>query len=135
MLHISSTGDNGYPLKPWLLTPSLKLHQPADTAYDEAHCTTKNVIERAFEILKACFKCLSLDNGLLKYTPTKSAKITMVWAMLHNWAIHRNMPLDDNDDQGVDVIDHVDCAYYANIPDVGGETAEMCKMQGQQGGV
>ncbi|KAK1159471.1 putative nuclease HARBI1 [Acipenser oxyrinchus oxyrinchus] len=109
------TFERGEIIDAWLLD---KKH--SDTSYNEAHCTTRNVIERAFGILKARFKCL--DNGLLKCTPTKSAKITMVCAMLHNWTINRNMPQYDIDDQGAAVNDHADCAYYTDIPDVGGET-------------
>ncbi|XP_029455643.1 putative nuclease HARBI1 [Rhinatrema bivittatum] len=45
-------GDGGYGCKPWLLTPLQSPCTVAEKRYNEAHGSTRNVIERTFGVLK-----------------------------------------------------------------------------------
>lgn len=66
------TGDSGYPLEPWMLTPVIGQQQTAaETAYNTAHAKTRNPIERTFGIMKSMFRCLDKTGGelqLFKYS-------------------------------------------------------------------
>ncbi|XP_029452640.1 putative nuclease HARBI1 [Rhinatrema bivittatum] len=48
-------GDGGYGCKPWLLTPLQSPCTAAEKRYNEAHGSTRNVIERTFGVLKGRF--------------------------------------------------------------------------------
>lgn len=39
-------GDSGYSCQPWLMTPFLSPSSPAEMAYNEAHATTRSIVER-----------------------------------------------------------------------------------------
>ena len=49
-------GDSGYPLKEWLMTPIYNPKTGQEERYNSAHCRTRNVVERAFGVLKARFR-------------------------------------------------------------------------------
>ena len=49
-------GDSGYPLKEWLMTPINNPRNRQEENYNRAHCRTRNVVERAFGVLKARFR-------------------------------------------------------------------------------
>ncbi|XP_062572680.1 putative nuclease HARBI1 [Saccostrea cucullata] len=49
-------GDSGYPLKEWLMTALTNPRTEQEERYNRAHCKTRNVIERAFGVLKARFR-------------------------------------------------------------------------------
>lgn len=51
-------GDSGYPLKEWLMTPVTNPRTGQERRYNSSHCKTRNVIERAFGVLKARFRYL-----------------------------------------------------------------------------
>ncbi|XP_056017428.1 putative nuclease HARBI1, partial [Ostrea edulis] len=86
-------GDSGYPLKEWLMTPINNPRTGQEERYNVAHCRTRNVIERAFGVLKARFRCLHKTGGCLPYKPSKCARIIECTMRLHNLAIERNVPL------------------------------------------
>lgn len=92
------TGDGGYPLEPWLLTPLTTPATRAEVAYNSAHTRTRNVIERCFGILKSRFRCLDKSGGTLLYSAQKTCKIVVAAAVLHNFCISNNITtaLDEN---------------------------------------
>lgn len=49
-------GDSGYPLKPWLMTPFNNPSHDSETRYNASHGKTRNIIERAFGVLKSRFR-------------------------------------------------------------------------------
>lgn len=49
-------GDSGYPLKKWLLTPFNEPRGIKEENYNQAHCSTRNTVERAFGVLKCRFR-------------------------------------------------------------------------------
>lgn len=53
-------GDAGYPCKPYLLTPLASPTTDAQHRYNHSHIQTRNVIERAFGVVKRRFPCLRL---------------------------------------------------------------------------
>ncbi|OWF49490.1 nuclease HARBI1 [Mizuhopecten yessoensis] len=86
-------GDSGYPLKEWLMTPINNPRPGQEERYNSAHCRTRNVVERAFGVLKARFRCLHKTGGSLPYHPQKCAKIIECAIRLHNLAIDHRVPL------------------------------------------
>jgi len=53
-------GDAGYPCRPYLLTPVASPQTEAQQRYNFAHIQTRNVVERAFGVVKRRFPCLRL---------------------------------------------------------------------------
>lgn len=62
----------------------------AEARYTEAHCRTRNCIERAFGVLKNTFRCL-LQHRTLHYQPANAATITLACFILHNIRIRLNV--------------------------------------------
>ncbi|XP_067668308.1 putative nuclease HARBI1 [Haliotis asinina] len=96
-------GDSGYPNRSWLLTPIPEAQTRPEERYNTCHCKTRNVIERAFGVLKSRFRCLNKSTGCLPFNPAKCSRIIMACFKLHNFCISRNMPCpldyDLNDDE------------------------------------
>ncbi|XP_033755823.1 putative nuclease HARBI1 [Pecten maximus] len=88
-------GDSGYPLKEWLMTPIGHPRAGQEERYNLAHCRTRNVVERAFGVLKARFRCLHKTGGSLPYNPQKCAKMIECAIRLHNLAIDNRVPLTE----------------------------------------
>ncbi|KAF2887783.1 hypothetical protein ILUMI_18390 [Ignelater luminosus] len=89
-------GDNGYSCKNYLLIPLLNLRTPAEQAYSRAHILTRNIIERAFGVVKRRFSCLSI--GMRLKMNTALAMIVACF-VLHNIAVEMNdvePPIDIN---------------------------------------
>ncbi|XP_062581522.1 putative nuclease HARBI1 [Saccostrea cucullata] len=86
-------GDSGYPLKDFLMTPFNNPSTPTEERYNRAHCQTRNVVERAFGVLKSRFRCLHKSGGCLPFKPTKCAIIIETCCRLHNKAIEERIPL------------------------------------------
>ncbi|XP_029453457.1 putative nuclease HARBI1 [Rhinatrema bivittatum] len=81
---IDPIGDVGYGCKPLLLTPLQSPRTAAEKCYNEAHGSTRNVIERTFGVLKGCFRCLDRSGGALQYSAEKVVSIIVACCMLHN---------------------------------------------------
>uniref|UniRef100_A0A3B4T4Q7 Putative nuclease HARBI1 n=1 Tax=Seriola dumerili TaxID=41447 RepID=A0A3B4T4Q7_SERDU len=81
-------GDSAYPLHPFLLTPVMNPTTPGEHCYNQAHISTRNIVERTFGVLKSRFRCLDHTGGALLYSPQKVAQITIVCCILHNIDCH-----------------------------------------------
>ena len=58
-------------------------------------------MERTFGLLKARFRGLNKTGGALMYAPLKVCRIVVACCMLHNLALHHNIPvIGDDGDQG-----------------------------------
>lgn len=87
-------GDNGYPLLPWLFKPYDNPSTPAQRLYNKRHRKLRSLVERAIGLLKARFRCL-LGENKLRYDPLMSGYIVYSCAVLHNFLIENNYPVDD----------------------------------------
>jgi len=65
-------GDSGYGCTPYLLTPYNAPQSPSEERFNQAHKTTRCIIERAFGILKRRFHCLHTE---LRLQPEKMMAI------------------------------------------------------------
>lgn len=97
MSTVISTGDSGYPLEPWLMTPLPS--QPEGSPkfrYNEALCKARNPIERLYGVLKSTWRCLSQQRTML-YDPGFAGKVVNACAVLHtvNLAAQRNWTEDE----------------------------------------
>lgn len=86
-------GDTGYPLEPWLLKTYDSPRSSAEKEFNVRHRSLRSLIERAIGLLKARFRCL-LD-GKLRYDPEKCGYIIYSCAVLHNFLLVNNYPVDD----------------------------------------
>lgn len=78
-------GDSAYPLRPWLLTPFPGDPDGAKGRFNVAHMRTRNVVERAFGVIKNRFS--ALKTGLRLKDPTESSKIITSAIIIHNLCI------------------------------------------------
>ncbi|XP_072000000.1 putative nuclease HARBI1 isoform X1 [Engystomops pustulosus] len=84
-------GGSGYACRPWLMTPAPEPKTPAELSYNQAHASTRAVIDKTFKMLKTRFKCLDKSGGGLQYDPTKVSDIIVACCILHNLAILHNI--------------------------------------------
>ena len=89
-------GDSGYRCSEYLLTPVLRPQNDQEERYNEAHASTRNVIERCNGLLKVKFKCLSCDSRM-RLNKDTTMTVIVAACVLHNIAIDRN-DLDIYDD-------------------------------------
>ncbi|XP_029466582.1 putative nuclease HARBI1 [Rhinatrema bivittatum] len=105
-------GDGGYGCKPWLLTPLQNPRTASDRRYNEAHGSTRNVIERTFGVLKGRFRCLDRSGGALQYSAEKVVSIILACCMLHNiclrFGVHAEVDEDLPPDPPVELAAEVD---------------------------
>lgn len=85
-IHGIILGDNGYPCRRYLLTPVLRLMTQPEIRYNEAHVSTRNVVERCIGVLKSRFRCISCDSKMrLKLETTMTVVVAV--CVLHNIAL------------------------------------------------
>ncbi|XP_052783143.1 putative nuclease HARBI1 [Mya arenaria] len=82
-----------YALKPFLMTPFIRVDCEATERYQQAHTRTKACIERAFGRLKRRFHVLHS----IHLRPEKACKVAVACVILHNIAVDMNMPMDDDE--------------------------------------
>ncbi|XP_036324950.1 putative nuclease HARBI1 [Rhagoletis pomonella] len=81
-------GDQGYPLEPWLLTPIPEPSSTQEERYNKLHAKARNVVERAFGVLKSRFRCLSKHRAL-HYSHERAVNIINACVILHNIALKK----------------------------------------------
>lgn len=91
-------GDSGYPLQPFLMTPvgNAEPFTPK-AAYNQAHMSSRNVVERTIGLLKMRFRCI-LKERVARYAPDFVAKLVTSCAVLHNMCVDAEVPLIENND-------------------------------------
>uniref|UniRef100_UPI00398F418E putative nuclease HARBI1 n=1 Tax=Pristiophorus japonicus TaxID=55135 RepID=UPI00398F418E len=67
----------------------------AQQAYNDAHSATRCIIEQCIRILKQRFRCLDRSGRVLQYSLKQVSLFVVVCCMLHNLAIMRAQPLED----------------------------------------
>lgn len=94
------SGDSGYPLRSWLLTP-LENEPPENTPEHRYNMVHKNTIERCNGLLKLRFRCL-LKHHVLHYKPHVACKIISSCIVLHNMCVTHNVELPDEIEDQID---------------------------------
>ncbi|XP_033760547.1 putative nuclease HARBI1 [Pecten maximus] len=89
-------GDSGYPLRPWLLTPVGIPTTRNEEKYNRSHMKTRNVVERAFGMLKSRFRCLHKSTGCILFSPAKTCQVIYVCFLLHNMCIDHAVDPPEN---------------------------------------
>ncbi|XP_053482512.1 putative nuclease HARBI1 [Ictalurus furcatus] len=87
-------GDDGYPLKPWLLTPYVTPTTRKQHVFNSVLNRARSVIERTFGMLKMRFKCLDRSGGTLQYSPKNVSAFFVACCVLHNIATHHGCHFD-----------------------------------------
>ena len=100
-------GDSGYACLPYLMNPIRNPATAPERRYNSSHAKTRNVVERAFGIMKKRFPCLQMLRTKLR----NSLTIIVAVSVLHNIALMRGDPQpneeeDNNDEENDDDIDH-----------------------------
>lgn len=88
-------GDSWYGLSPYLMTLVQNAQDNATMHYNRAHRRTRNVVEKAFGIMKSRFQCLDKSGGPLRFTPGKCSRVINAVSLLHNKAIEMRLSDDD----------------------------------------
>ena len=87
------SGDSGYPLRSWLLTPVRPEPQENTSEYrfNIQHKRVRSLVERCNGLLKGRFRCC-LKDRVLRYRPEVAGKIINACVVLHNLCIENNIP-------------------------------------------
>lgn len=81
----------GYPLRPWLLTPLPDfLPNTPEERFNDRLTSIRSIIERCNGLLKNRFRCL-LRHRVLHYRPEVAGNIVNACAILHNMCIENNV--------------------------------------------
>jgi len=95
------SGDSGYPLRSWFLTPITNAEADSpEKRYSRRQMSCRALIERCNGLLKMRFCCL-LKYKVLHYSLQVACKIINACAVLHNICIENNVPLPHDDQQDV----------------------------------
>lgn len=77
-------GDNGYPLRGYLLTPYLRPQTRAQLRYNRSHKRTRNCVERMYGVWKRRFPVLRMT---LRNKIQHALRVIVATAVLHNIAV------------------------------------------------
>ncbi|CAH1974756.1 unnamed protein product [Acanthoscelides obtectus] len=80
-------GDNGYPLKNYLMTPFLSPQTIGQQNYNRAHIATRNTVEQQYGVLKRRFPVLATG---LRLKLENSINVILACSVLHNICIDKN---------------------------------------------
>ena len=88
-------GDNGYPCRPYLMTPLVDPQTPPEHRYNASQIRTRNTVERMFGVWK---RSMSIRTKL-----STTLTIIVATAVLYNFVKGRNdpieqEPMEDNDE-------------------------------------
>lgn len=87
------SGDSGYPLEPFLMTPYNNPEKRSPEArYNYHHASAQNTVEKCISLLKMRFRSI-LKERTAKYTPRFVSDIVTCCAVLDNMCINNNVPL------------------------------------------
>lgn len=89
-------GDSAYTNTIHLCTPITHPRTEAEFRFNRCHCATRNVIERAFGVLKLRFLSLHSWGGTLLFEPPKACLIIMACIILHNVATKLGLPIQND---------------------------------------
>lgn len=101
-------GDSGYRNTQYLATPLLNCSSPVEILYNESQIRTRNLIERAFGVLKRRFPVLS--TGI-------RVRINTTLAIIVSCAILHNIAIECNDNEPPVVLDGFEEMLNANEMD------------------
>jgi len=93
-------GDSGYACTPYLMTPFDRPRTPAQVNYNRSQILARNVIERAFGVLKQRFNCLRH----LRVKKQTVLNVIIACFVMHNIAVqfrmeHEEPTEDESDDE------------------------------------
>ncbi|KAL6478452.1 hypothetical protein MHYP_G00142870 [Metynnis hypsauchen] len=83
---ICMSGDSGYALQTWLMTPLCNPQTDRERRYNSLHSRTRSVVERAIGQLKSRWRCLDRTGGMLLYRPEKVCRTVRACGVLYNVA-------------------------------------------------
>ncbi|KAL6458637.1 hypothetical protein MHYP_G00321090 [Metynnis hypsauchen] len=94
---ICMSGDSGYALQTWLMTPLCNPQTDRERRYNSLHSRTRSVVERAIGQLKSRWRCLDRTGGMLLYRPEKDSRHqdTAGWTDISCWQVGRAGGLRD----------------------------------------
>ena len=91
-------GDSGYPQQQWLMTPFSSPSTASERRYNVSQKRIRSTMERCIGILKSRFRCIDQTNGMLLFSPERSAVVIRAVTNLHNFARKRRMPVPTDDE-------------------------------------
>ncbi|KAG0421029.1 hypothetical protein HPB47_003068 [Ixodes persulcatus] len=99
-------GDSGYPLEQWLLNPvPVNPAVGSDEArFNQAHRSTRSVVERCIGMFKNRFRCLQRCRTLHN-DPIRSCNIVTACSILHNACLYINAPEPTPEPEPVAVVE------------------------------
>ncbi|KOB70091.1 putative nuclease HARBI1 [Operophtera brumata] len=98
--------DAGYPLREHLMTPvENAVEDSPEGRYNIKHKRARNLVERAFGVLKSRWRCL-LAAREMHYAPRTAGRITIACAVLHNMCTDRGLdtPNLSQEDINIEII-------------------------------
>jgi hypothetical protein len=113
-------GDAAYPCRDWLIPPLPTEQEPVQHRFNKAHRQTRNLIERAFGVLKKRF--YALKTGFRVRNMEFAAKLVICAVVLHNMCILHG-------DVGEDLADTSDSEQPPPDPPATGEARDRCRQQ------
>uniref|UniRef100_A0A915IIS0 DDE Tnp4 domain-containing protein n=1 Tax=Romanomermis culicivorax TaxID=13658 RepID=A0A915IIS0_ROMCU len=98
-------GDSGYPCSDIILTPYLKPNNNQQHRYNSSHKRTRVLIEQVFGRWKRRFHIL---HGEIRVFFKNVPKLVLCCAILHNYAVHLNLPDFEDEVENDDIDDNND---------------------------